>query len=64
MRKEISEGKDEYDVPEETPIHPEISTEFPVVLMDGDDEERDLGLDDHDETEEELVQWASQTTGV
>ena len=32
--------------------------------MNGDDEERDLGLDDHDETDEELIRRVSQTTGV
>ena len=37
---------DEYKTPEEAPIHPEISAEFPGVLMNGDDEEHDLGVDD------------------
>ena len=37
---------DEYETPEEAPIHPEISAEFPGVLMNGDDEEHDLGVDD------------------
>ena len=39
---------DEYDVPEETRVHPEINAEFPGILMNGDDEEWDLGLDDQD----------------
>ena len=32
--------------------------------MNGNDEEHDLGLDDHDETDEELIRRVSQTTGV
>ena len=31
--------------------------------MNGDDEECDLGLDDHDETDEEMILRVSQTTG-
>ena len=54
----MSEGK------EEALVHPEISTEFPGILMDDDDEERDLGLDDQEETDEEVIQRVSQTTGV
>ena len=34
------------------------------IFMNGDDEERDLGLDDHDETDEELIRRVSQTTGM
>ena len=55
LKRDFAWENDEYDAPEETPIHPEISAEFPSVLMDGDDEEYDLGLDDHDETEEKIV---------
>ena len=64
LKRDFAWENDEYDVPEEAPIHPEISAEFPGVLMDGDDEERDLGLDDREETDEEIVQRVSQTTGV
>ena len=62
LKHDFAWENDEYDVPKETPIHPEISAEFPGVLMDGDNEEHDLGLDDHDETDEELAQRVSQTT--
>ena len=64
LKRDFAWDNDEYEVPEETPIHPEISAEFPGVLMDGDDEEHDLGLDDQEETDEEKVQRVSQTTGV
>ena len=50
---------DEYDIREETLIHPEINAEFPGVLMNGDDKEHDLGLDDQDETDDELIQRVS-----
>ena len=32
--------------------------------MNGDDDERNLGLDAHDESDEELIRRVSQTTGV
>ena len=32
--------------------------------MDGDDEEHDMGHDDREENDEEVIQRASQTTGV
>ena len=50
LKRDFAWENDEYDIPEETPIHPEISVEFPGVLMDSDDEEHDLGPDDHEET--------------
>ena len=40
---------DEYNAPEEPFVRPEIDAEPPGILMNGDDEERDLGLDDQDE---------------
>ena len=55
---------DEYDIPEEALTHPEIDAEFPRVLLNGNEEHTDYGLDDHDETEEEQVRRVSQTTGV
>ena len=64
LKRDYAWENDKYDIPEETPIHPEISTEFPGVLMDGRNEEQHLGLDNHEETEEELVRRVSQTTGV
>ena len=36
-------------------IHPEIPAEFPGVLMDANSVERDLGLDDQNETEGEQI---------
>ena len=35
---------DEYDVPEEPLIHPEVDAKFPGAIMNGDDKERDMGL--------------------
>ena len=55
LKREFSWENDEYDIPEETLVHPEIDAEFPGILMNSDDEESDLGLDDHDETDEELI---------
>ena len=40
------------------------SADFPGILMDGDDKERDLGFDDREKTDEEMIQQVSQTTGV
>ena len=64
LKRDFAWENDEYEIPEETLVHPEISAEFPGILMDGDDEERDLGLDDQDETDEEVIRRVSQTTGV
>ena len=64
LKPDFAWENDEYDTPEEAPIHPEINAEFLDVLMNGDDEERDLGLDDLEETDEEIVQRVSQTTGM
>ena len=47
-----------------TLVHPENSAGFPCILMNGDGEERNLGLDDQDETDEEVIRRVSQTTGV
>ena len=64
LKRDFSLENDEYDVPEEPLIHPEIDTKFPGILMNGDDKERDLGLEDQDETDEEQARRVSQTTGV
>ena len=57
LKREFAWENDEYeyDIPEGTLVHPEIDAEFSGILMNGDDEERDLGLDDHDESDEELI---------
>ena len=36
LKRDFASENDEYDVPEETPVHPEIRADFPGVLMDGD----------------------------
>ena len=64
MKHDFAWENNEYEIPEETLVHPEISAEFPGILMDGDDKERDLGLDDQDETDEEVIRRVLQTTGV
>ena len=64
LKREFAWENDEYGIPEKTLVHPEINAEFPAILMNGDDEERDLGLDDQDETDDELIRRVSQTTGV
>ena len=64
LKRDFAWENDEYEIPEETLVHPEISAEFPGILMDGDDEERDLGLDDQDETVDELIWRVLQTTGL
>ena len=64
LKRDFSWENDEYEIPEETLVHPEISAEFPGILMNDDDEERNLGLDDQDETDEEVIRRVSQTTGV
>ena len=42
-------------LPEEPLIYLENDAEFPGLLMDGNDEKQDAGLDDQDKTEEEQV---------
>ena len=64
LKRDFAWENDEYETPEEAPIHPEISAEFPGVLMDDDDEERDLELGDREKNDEEMIQRISQTTGV
>ena len=62
LKRDFAWENGEYEIPEEAPIHPEISAEFPGILMDGDGEEPDLGLDNREETDEEVIHRVSQTT--
>ena len=39
LKRDFAWENDEYETPEEAPFHPEISADFPGILMDGDDEE-------------------------
>ena len=62
LKRDFAWKNNEHDVPEEPLIHQEINAEFPGVLMNGDAEEQDMGLDDQDETNKEQVRRVSQTT--
>ena len=64
LKREFAWENNEYDIPEETLVHPEIDVAFPGILMNGDAEEHNLGLDDHDDTDVELIRKVSQTTGM
>ena len=64
LKREFAWENDEYMPPEEELVHPEITAEFPGIVMDEKDEDCDMALEDHDENEEEQIRRVSQTTGV